>query len=125
MLLVSLLDPKEGEIYSEVVRDDIENQEIENIYNISGCKEDYVNPTDEGEINWCSICSFDLDLEEDMEIWKKILYEVSSERYTRIINSLCWVGTKLCDHIQFDGIKVVDEFINQMEEKLPWTARFQ
>ena len=35
MQVVSLLDPKEGQKYSKLVRDDIENEEKEIIYNIT------------------------------------------------------------------------------------------
>jgi hypothetical protein len=53
------------------VDDDAWSSVIENIYNITGCREDYINPTADGELSWRSIKSYDIDSEDAMEIWKK------------------------------------------------------
>ena len=96
MQVVSPLDPKEGYRYLEPMRDDIENEEIENIYSITWHKEYYVNPTTYGDISLCNICSFDIDSKEDMEGCRDNLYEFSSRRCTRIIKSPHWLGMELC-----------------------------
>ena len=44
MRVISPLDPREREISSETVTKFMEDGNIENIYNIIGRKEDYVNP---------------------------------------------------------------------------------
>jgi len=41
--VVSPLDPTKGDIYNKIVNEDAQSSIIENIYNITECKEDYVN----------------------------------------------------------------------------------
>ena len=57
--VISLLEPKEGEIYPEPIRDVMDDGEIENIYNIIERKEDCANPTANDEISCHNICLFD------------------------------------------------------------------
>jgi hypothetical protein len=57
---------------------------IENIYQITGHREDYINPTVDGEIRWRSVKSYDIDSEDVMERWKNKLYELSNKRYAWI-----------------------------------------
>jgi hypothetical protein len=53
---------------------------IENTYNITRCKEDYVNPTTKGELTWRSVCFYDIDLEDEMARWQNNLCEVLTKR---------------------------------------------
>jgi hypothetical protein len=41
-------------------------------------REDYVNPTTDGELSWRSVHSYDTDSEDAMDRWKNKLYEVST-----------------------------------------------
>jgi hypothetical protein len=71
------LDPNEGDMYNENVNEDAQSSTIENLYNIMGCKEDYVNPIAYGELSWRSVLSYDTGSEDSMERWHNKLYEVS------------------------------------------------
>jgi hypothetical protein len=68
--IIAPLDPNEGDIYNDPVNEDAQSSIIENIYNITGHMEDYVNPTVDGELSWRSVCSYDTDSEDAMERWK-------------------------------------------------------
>jgi hypothetical protein len=61
---------------------------IENIYKITGCREDYINPTTDGELSWRSVKSYDMDSEDAMDRWKNKLYEVSTRRCVRITKAV-------------------------------------
>jgi hypothetical protein len=76
------LDPNEGNIYNDPMNEDAQSSIIENIYNITGHKEDYVNPTVDGELSWRSVHSYDTDSKDAMERWKNKIYEVSTRRCT-------------------------------------------
>ena len=56
--VVAPLDVLEGEKYTESIRDDTSNIEIENIYNVIGSSKYYVNHISNREISWCNICIF-------------------------------------------------------------------
>jgi hypothetical protein len=53
------LDWVEGDRYNELVNEDVQSSIIENIYNIIGHKEDYVNSTIDGELSWRIFFSYD------------------------------------------------------------------
>jgi hypothetical protein len=76
--VITKLDPNEGNIYNEPVNEDAYNSVIETIYQITGHKENYINPTMYGELIWRSVKSYDIDSEDAMERWKHKLYEVSA-----------------------------------------------
>jgi hypothetical protein len=76
------LDLNEGDRYNEPVNEDAQSSIIENIYQITGHREDYINPTVDGELSWRSVKSYDIDSEDAMERWKNKLYEVSTRRCT-------------------------------------------
>jgi hypothetical protein len=69
LCVVVSLDPYEGDKYTELVNEDMESSIIENIYNVTRHKEDYVNPIANGELSWRSVHSHDIDLEDAMDIW--------------------------------------------------------
>ena len=52
------------------MRDELEIEEIDNLYNIIVGKENYVNPIVDGELSWRSICSYDIDLDEALDRWQ-------------------------------------------------------
>jgi hypothetical protein len=51
---------------------------IENIYEITGHGEYYINPMVDGEMSWTSVKSYDTDSKDSTERWKNKLYEVSN-----------------------------------------------
>jgi hypothetical protein len=63
MHMVVPLDPYEGNRYNEPMDEDAWSLVIENIYKIMGCREDYINPTTDGELSWRSVKSYDTDSE--------------------------------------------------------------
>jgi len=79
LCIIAPSDLTEGGKYNKPVNEKVQSLIIENIYNIIGCKEDYVNPTTDGELSWRSVCSYDMDLEDAMTRWKNKLYEVSTK----------------------------------------------
>jgi hypothetical protein len=48
---VAPLDPSEGERFTEPINDEVKSLVLENIYNITTWKEDYVNPTADEELS--------------------------------------------------------------------------
>lgn len=44
-------DSREGERHIELVREDIDSDNVENLYNITTTWEDYVNPIADGELS--------------------------------------------------------------------------
>jgi hypothetical protein len=67
--IIAPLDLKESDIYNELMNEDAQSSTIENIYNIIGHMEDYVNPTTDGELRWISVFSCDIDLKDAMDLW--------------------------------------------------------
>jgi len=49
--IVAPLDPSEGERFTEPINDEVKSLVLENIYNITTWKEDYVNPTADEELS--------------------------------------------------------------------------
>jgi hypothetical protein len=45
------LDPYEGNHYNEPVDEDAQSSRVENIYKVTGHREDYINPTIDGELS--------------------------------------------------------------------------
>lgn len=64
--LVEMLNPREEERYTKSVRDELEAKAINNLYNITTRREDYVNPTIDGQLSWRIICSYDTNSNESL-----------------------------------------------------------
>jgi hypothetical protein len=95
-----------------LVDEDAQSSIIENIYKITGHREDYVNPTVDGELSWRSMKSYDTDSDDAMERWKNKLYEVSTRRCTHITTE---VHKEEFGSYQFDGSDPMDVFISWMQ----------
>jgi hypothetical protein len=104
------LDPTEARRYVEPTR-----KEIDNLYNMTTCMDDYVNPTADGALSWRSISSCASDSEEGLEHWKHRLHKVSTRRCARITRSLHWIRTEVHDTPKFDGLTKVSSFVNEFE----------
>jgi hypothetical protein len=66
--VIAPLDPSEGERFIEPTFLDLE--EIGQLYRTTARKEDYVNPTTDGVLSWCSITSCAMDLDIELENWQ-------------------------------------------------------
>ena len=64
--MISPLDQAEGEQYIEPVNDDVQSGK-KNLYNITSRREDYVNPTTNGELSWRSIYSYDTNSKDALD----------------------------------------------------------
>lgn len=57
------LDPMDGDQYVEQVRDGFSVEDLDNIYNVTTCRDDYENPTTYEVLRWKSVnsCAWDSD----------------------------------------------------------------
>ena len=69
MSLVVSLYQREWERYIEPVGDELDKEEIDNMYNITTRREYYVNPTPYEELCWRGIYSYDIYLEDALDRW--------------------------------------------------------
>lgn len=69
------IDPAEGHRYVEPIKDE---REMDNIYNITSNKVDYVDLNIDGKLSWESISSWDGDSEQVLEEWQNRMHEVST-----------------------------------------------
>jgi hypothetical protein len=49
---IAPLDPDEGHIYTEPIREEDRAYELENIYKLTSRQQDYINPTADGNLDW-------------------------------------------------------------------------
>jgi hypothetical protein len=91
--MVSPLDPNEGDRYNEPVDEYVHIFVTENVYKIIGCKEDDINTTTCGELNWWSVKSHDTDFEDSMERWQQKLYEAVRKNLdpTNLMDRIWWM----------------------------------
>jgi hypothetical protein len=59
--MISPLDVNEGDRCNEPINEDVQRSIIENIYNVTECKEVYVNMTIDGKLSWRSIYSYEMN----------------------------------------------------------------
>jgi hypothetical protein len=109
-----LLDPMEERRYVELVR-----REIDNLYNMTTCMDDYVDTIADGALSWRSIISFTSDLEEGLEQWDHQLHEVLTRRCACITRSLCWIRNEVRYAPKFGGLIEVSYFVNEFEMEIP------
>ena len=67
--VITPLDPKEGRIYVEKVREGMIVEGLDRIYKVIAQTEDYINPTDDGNLSWRGITSCTSDYDEVLENW--------------------------------------------------------
>jgi hypothetical protein len=65
--VIAPLDPSEGEGFVEPTC--LDSEEIGQLYRTTTHEEDYVNPTVDGVLNWCSITSCAIDSYTELENW--------------------------------------------------------
>jgi hypothetical protein len=60
--VVHPINQYQGHGYTELTKDVIDGSMVDTIDNLSeGMRGEYVNPTTDGAISWCNICSFYID----------------------------------------------------------------
>jgi hypothetical protein len=74
MRVVAPLDPYESNRYNEPVNEEVQSSAIENIYKVTGHREDYINPTANRELSWRSVNSYDTNYENALDRWQNKLY---------------------------------------------------
>ncbi len=112
------LDPSQGERYTEPVGEE-DQDAIDNIYNITTKEEDYINLDVEGVMNWKCDSSCIIDLDEGLENWKSILYELHGYYCARVTKSIRWVGSEIRTSPTFDGLTNMEEFVAKFSEQVP------
>ena len=97
MILVSSIDPLEGQRYVEPINNKGPDDYLDQIYNVTALQEDYINSTANGNLIWKSASSYTSDSKEDFENWKNILHEFSMRRCARVTRYVRWVENELCE----------------------------
>ena len=82
------LDPSQGERYTEPIRDEGEHDTLDHIYNITAMDADYVEPNDDGVMDWQCDSSCVSDSDDGLENWQQRLYELHGHRCAQITLSL-------------------------------------
>ena len=86
--VVAPIDLLEGHRYVEPVHSEGKENYLDQLYNIMYSKEDYINPTTDGNLSWWSVISCTSDSGDDLENWQNMLHEVSMHRCVRVTSSL-------------------------------------
>ena len=68
--LTTPLDLTEGDRYTQPVKQEEGEEKIGELYNITARREDYINPTIDGELSWRSVCSYDTDSDDALNRWQ-------------------------------------------------------
>ena len=94
-MVVSPIDPFEGQRYVELIYNEGQGDYLDQIYNVAAMQEDYINQTVDGNLRWKSSSSCTSDSGEALDNWKNRLHEVSMRRCARVTRSVRWVETEL------------------------------
>lgn len=113
------LDLAEEACYTELLRDDGSNDEMDCIYKIIAWDHDGVNLTADGRISWVCVGSFTSNSNEEDERWHNRLNEVTTLNYNMMTRSLCCVTTQAQDLPTYDGLIAVDEFLSKFKSEVP------
>ena len=108
------MDPQEGRRYIEPVKDEV-GRSLDHTYNIS---EDYIHPTIDGELGWCSTSSTSFESNDALENWQNRLHEVSFRKCGLITQSLRHVMTETVELPIYEGLPGLLEFFQEFEEKV-------
>lgn len=67
LCMIAPLYLNESVRYNEIVNEDVQSSIIENIYQITGRREDYINSIIDGELSWRSVKSYNTNSEDAIE----------------------------------------------------------
>ena len=84
MRVVAPIDPLEGQRYVESMFNEGQGDQLDNFYNVGSLREDYINPTADGNLSWRGMISCTSDSREALKNLKNQLHEVSMRRCARI-----------------------------------------
>jgi hypothetical protein len=106
--LVKPLDPYVGPRYIEPTENNMEGEDLDQLYTVTmGTRNNYINPTANGSVSWRSIHSINKDSKLDFDSWKQGSHEIFS-RICATIRMTRWVGTKVREHLVYDGTSDLD-----------------
>jgi hypothetical protein len=88
------------------------------LYRTTAHEEDYVNPTADGILSWCSINSCATYSDTGLEKWQQRLHEVSMRICARIDRTVWWIGTELKEPPSFHRPNDLETFLIQYEDEL-------
>ena len=112
--VIAPMDPQEGWRYIEPVKVEVGGN-WDHDYNIS---EEYIHPTIDGELGWCSTSSASSDSDDALENWQNRLHEVSFRKCGLITQSLWHVTTETIKLPICEGLSRLSEFFQEFEENL-------
>lgn len=109
------IDPMDGHRYVEPIKAYFD---LDNIYNLTTRKVDYVHLTFDGKLRWRSTSSCDSHLYQNLESWQNRLHEVSVRRCTYMMKSMQWIGSEVSEPPSFDAINDLDSFVYKYQMKI-------
>jgi len=115
-IITAPIDPGEGYRYVEPVRYE---RELDNIYNVTSNKANYVDPDADGKLSWKSSSSWDDDSEQTLEDWQNRLHEVSTRCCSYVTKSLRWIESEVCNYPVFDGTSDLEIFRHTYQMTVP------
>ena len=84
MRMVAPIDPLEGQLNFEPVHSEGRRKYLDQLYNVMSSKDDYINPTIDGNLSWRSVILCTSDSREALENWHNRMHKVSLCKCTRI-----------------------------------------
>ena len=69
MRVVAPIDPLEGQLNVEPVHSEGREKYLDWMYNVISSKDDYINPTTDVNLSWCSVILCTSNLGEALENW--------------------------------------------------------
>ena len=81
-------------------------------------KEDYINPTVDGNLSLRSVSSCMSDSGDALENWQNKMHEVPMHRCTRITRSVRRVGAEASVFPTYEGFPNLAPFLEEFEEKV-------
>ena len=91
---------------------------LDKLYNIMSSKEEYINPTADRNLSWCSVSSCTSESGDALENWQKRLHEVSMRRCVRITRVFRRVGAEASTLPTYEGLPNIASFLEEFEEKV-------
>ena len=71
------IDPLKGQRYVKLVNSEGKGNYLDQLYNVMSSRDNYINPTTDGNLSWRSLSSHTSDSGEALENWKNRLHEAS------------------------------------------------
>ena len=88
---------------------------MEQIYNVTDLKYDYIHPTSDENLSWRSTSSCTSDSGEALENSQNRLHELSLRRCAGITRSVRWVENQLRELPTYEGLPNIVTFLSEFE----------